>query len=52
MPYSPTAARVILSMPGAPLFAHHHPRAPQHVPAADLVIQRVEPPPGSALAAR
>ena len=50
MPYSSTAARVILSMPGAPLLAaHRSPRAPQHIPAADLVIQRVEPPPGIGL---
>ena len=29
--------------------AHRDPRAPQNVPAADLVIQRVEPPPGIGL---
>ncbi len=29
--------------------AHRDPRAPQDIPAADLVIQRVEPPPGIGL---
>ena len=29
--------------------AHRDPRAPQHIPAADLVIQRVEPSPGIGL---
>ena len=29
--------------------AHQRPRAPQHIPAADLVIQRVEPPSGIGL---
>ena len=28
---------------------HHHPRTLEHVPAADLVCQRVEPPPGIGL---
>jgi ABC-type transporter Mla MlaB component len=48
-PYSTTAAKVILSMPGAPLFRRTATRAPQNVTAADLVIQRVEPPPGIGL---
>ena len=50
IPYSSTSAKVILSMPGAPLLpAHRDPRAPQDVPAIDLVHERVESPSGIGL---
>ena len=42
-PYCSTSARVIWSMPGrAVVAAHLAPRPLQHVPAVDLVIQRME----------
>jgi hypothetical protein len=49
-PYSSTAARVIfVDARRAVVPAHRDPRAPQHVTAADLVIQRVEPTSGIGL---
>ena len=50
MPYSSTCGQGdLVDARRAIIPAHRSPRAPQHIPAADLVIQRVESPPGIGL---